>query len=104
LLLLATIVYYGFDPASMLFKTWQLNEEMKAQAGFARSIDDQAILRRLRRKVGSLELPNEARSNLRIRRVLRPREIIITTEYEVTYVLPFFTTVDTLKLEVRSPL
>jgi hypothetical protein len=77
---------------------------MKTQAGFARSIDDQALLRRLRRKVGSLELPNEARSNLRIRRVLQPREIILTTEYEITYVLPFFTKVDTLNLEVRSPL
>jgi hypothetical protein len=91
-------------PANMLFKTWQLKKEMKSQAGFARSIDDAAIRRRLVRKIESLELPTAARSNVAIRRILSPREIIITTEYEITYVLPFFTKVDTLNLEVRSPL
>jgi hypothetical protein len=104
LLLLATVVYYGLEPANMLFKTWQLKEEMKVQAGFATSIDDAAIRRRLARKIESLELPTEARSNISIRRTLRPREIVISTEYEITYVLPFFPKVDTLNLEVRSPL
>ena len=104
LLFLATAVYYGLDPANMLYKTWQLKAEMKTQAGFAESIDDQAIIRRLRRKIVSLGLPAEAHSNLRVRRELRPREIIITTAYEVTYVLPFFSKLDTIDLEVRSPL
>ncbi len=104
LLLLAIVVYYGMEPANLLFKTWQLKEEMKAQAGFATSIDNAAIRRRLARKIENLELPADASSNVRIRRTLRPREIIITTEYEITYILPFFTKVDTLNLEARSPL
>ena len=104
LLILATVVYYGMEPANILFKTWQLKEEMEAQAGFATSIDDAAIRRRLARKVENLELPAAARANIRIRRTLRPREIAITTEYEITYVLPFFVKVDTLNIEVRSPL
>jgi hypothetical protein len=104
LLILATILYYGNEPASASFKAWQLKQEMKAQAGFAPSIDDAAIRRRLARKIESLEIPSAARANLSIRRTLRPREIVITTEYEITYVLPFFTKFDTLNLEVRSPL
>ena len=104
LLILATLGYYGLDPGNMLFKSWQLEQEMKAQAGFAPSIDNAAIRRRLLRKIQSLELPDEARANLRIRRTFRPREIVITTEFEVTIVLPFSTKLDTFNLEVRSPL
>jgi hypothetical protein len=102
-LVLATVGYYGLEPGSMLFKTWQLREEMKAQAGFAPSIDNAAIRRRLNRKIENLGLPPAVRSNLEIRRTLRPREIIISTEIEMTYVLPFITRIDTLDIEVRSP-
>ena len=103
-LILATLGYYGLDPANLLFKTWQLKQEMKAQAGFAPSINDEAIRRRLNRKIESLDLPTAARANLRIRRTFRPREIVISTEYEMTLILPFTTRLDTLNVEVRSPL
>ena len=88
----------------MFFDRWQLMEEMKAQAGFAPSIDDGAIQRRLYRKIEDLELPSHARVNLRIRRTMRPREIVIRTNYPVTLVFPFYTRSDTLNLEVRRPL
>jgi hypothetical protein len=104
LLLVATAGYYGADIGAVFFDRWQLIEEMKAQAGFAPSIDDAAIQRRLHRKMEELELPRHARSNLRIRRTLRPREIAISTKYAVTFLLPFYTMSDTLNIEVRSPL
>ncbi len=104
ILLVAAIGYYGFDAGTVFLKRWQLKDEMNVQAGFAPSIDDAAIRRRLNRKIESLELPDGARSNLRIRRTLRPREIMISTAYEVTFLLPFTTRTDTLRIEVRSPL
>jgi hypothetical protein len=104
LMIAATVGYYGVDVGDILFKRWQLIEEMKAQAGFATNIDDVAIRRRLVRKIESLGIPNAARSNLRIQRTYRPREIIISTAYEVTFILPFTTRADTLNLEIRSPL
>lgn len=104
ILLVAAIGYYGVDAGTIFLKRWQLIDEMNVQAGFAPSIDDAAIRRRLNRKIESLELPEGARQNLRIRRTLRPREIIISTAYEVTFLLPFTTATDTLRIEVRSPL
>lgn len=104
LLIAATVAYYGVDLGAILFDRWQLIEEMKAQAGFAPSIDNGAIERRLYRKIEDLDLPNHARVNLRIRRMLRPREIVISTKYPVTLVLPFYIRTDTLNLEVRRPL
>lgn len=104
LLIAATVGYYGVDMGSILFDRWQMIEEMKAQAGFAPSIDDAAIQRRIHRKIEDLGLPNHARVNLRIRRTMRPREIVISTKYPVTIVLPFYIRSDTLNLEVRRPL
>jgi hypothetical protein len=104
LLIVATVAYYGVDLGKIALDRWQLMQEMKAQAGFAPSIDDAAIRRRLVRKIENLGLPAHARSNLKIRRTLRPREITISTSYEVTLVLPFVMKLDTLQLEVRSPI
>jgi len=104
LLIVATVGYYGVDVGTIFFKRWQLIDEMKVQAGFAPSIDDAAVRRRLERKIASLDLPSNARLNLRIRRTMRPREIIISTAYEVTFILPFIIRSDTLDIEVRSPI
>ena len=104
LLILATIGYYGMDIGTIYFNRWQLMAEMKAQAGFAPSIDDAAIRRRLVRKIVDLDLPGNARTNLRIRRSMRPREIVISTKYPVTFVLPFVMVSDTLNLEVTQPI
>ncbi len=104
LLIAATVCYYGVDLGAIFFDRWQLKAEMEAQAGFAPSIDDAAIQRRIHRKIEDLGLPNHARVNLRIRRTMRPREIVISTKYPVTIVLPFYIRSDTLNLEVRRPL
>jgi hypothetical protein len=104
LLIVATVAYYGVDWGTIQFKRWQLVEEIKAQSGFASSLDNNAIRRRVIRKIESLALPRDALRNLSIRRTMRPREIIVSTEYEVTIVLPFTTRADTISIEVRSPL
>jgi len=104
LLILAVAGYYSVDAGSIVIKRWRLADEMRAQAGFAPSIDDAAIRRRLYRRIESLDLPDEARSNLRIRRTIRPREIVISTSYAVTWVLPFATIPDTLEIEHRGPI
>lgn len=104
LLIVAAVAYYGVDIGAIYFDRWQLMQEMKAQAGFAPSIDDAAIQRRMFRKIDDLGLPNQARASLRIRRTMRPREIIISTKYPITIVLPFMIRSDTLNLEVRRPL
>ena len=104
LLIVATVGYYGMDVGTIFFKRWQLIEEMKAQAGFAPSIDDGAIQRRLHRKIENLDLHSAARANLRIRRTMRPRQIVISTSYPVTFVQPFYARVDTLNPVVKRPL
>ncbi len=102
-LLLAAGVYYGLPAGSMYLRYWRLREEMKTQARLAPSIDDATIIRRIRRKVEELGLPESARE-VSVRRTLRPREIVIKTSYEETLVLPFFTRTLPLNPEVKSPL
>ncbi len=104
LMILTVIGYYGVDLGTIFLKRWQLKDEMQVQAGFAPSIDDAAVRRRLARKIETLELPDAARSNLRIRRTMQPREITISTAYEVTFVLPFVIKLDTLEIEVTRPI
>ena len=104
LLVAAAAAYYGVGVGGVYVKQWQFKEEMKAQAGYAPSIDDEAIRRRLARKIEELGLPNRALRQLRVRRTMTPREIVISTTYEVTLTLPFRTITVTLRPEVRSPL
>ena len=103
LLLLALGMYYGIPAGSMYLRYWRLHQEMKTQARLAPSIDDVTILRRIRRKVEELGLP-EAAKEVSIRRTLRPREIVIKTSYEETLELPFVRHTFTLTPEVKSPL
>ncbi len=104
LVILATLAYYGFDIGSVYLQRWQLKQEMKAQAGYAPSIDDNAIRRRLNRKIEELGLPEEAREELRIRRTLRPREIKISTSYDVVLTLPFKNATVKFTVEITNPL
>ncbi len=104
LVILVTIAYYGFDIGGVYLQRWQLKQEMKAQAGYAPSIDDNAIRRRLNRKIEELRLPEEAREELKIRRTLRPREITISTSYEVVLTLPFKNATVTFTVEITNPL
>lgn len=103
LLLIALGLYYGIPIGSVYFRYWRLNQEIKTQARLAPSIDNATIMRRIRRKVEELGLPDEAKE-ISIRRTLRPREIVIKTSYEETIELPFFNYTLALTPEVKSPL
>ncbi len=100
-LLVVAVVYFGIPIGGMYVRYYRLENEMKTQARFAPSIDDGTIQRRLLQTIDALGLPVEAR-RLRIRRITRPREIIISTSWEETIVLPFYTRTKTFAPEVRE--
>lgn len=104
LLIAAFIGYYGVTIGGVYLQYWRLEEEMRSQARLAPSIDDQAIQRRLLRKMDELNIPDEARRRLSIRRLARPREIRIRTEYQQILELPFVQYTLTLTPEARQPL
>ena len=103
LLVIVSVLYYGLPIGRVVFKDGILRAEMRTQARLAPSIDDATIRRRLLRKIEELQLPNESR-RLTIRRTSRPREILIRTSYEVTFVLPFYSFPLTFRPEARLPL
>lgn len=100
-LVVVAVVYFGIPIAGMYMRYYRMENEMQTQARFAPSIDDGTIRRRLLQTVDDLGLPLEAR-RLRILRTSRPREIVISTSWEETIVLPFYTRVQRFALEVRE--
>ena len=101
-LVVVAVVYFGLPIGGMYIRYYRMENEMKTQARFAPSIDDGAIQRRLLQTVDDLGLPLEARRRLRIRRTRRPRQIVISTSWEETIVLPFYTRVQRFAPEVRE--
>ena len=101
-LIVVAVVYFGLPIGRMYIRYYRMENEMKTQARFAPSIDDGAIRRRLLQTIDDLGLPLEARGRLRISRTSRPREIVITTSWEETIVLPFYTRVQIFTPEVRE--
>ena len=100
-LLMVAVIYFGLPVAGMYVRYYRMENEMQTQARFAPSIDDGTIRRRLLQTIDDLRLPIQARQ-LRIRRIARPREIIISTSWEETIVLPFYTRVHRFTPEVRE--
>lgn len=101
LLVLGAVGYYGAGAGAAYFRYWQLLDEMKSQARFAPTLEDPVIRRRLVTKAQELELPAEA-SRFVIRRLARPREIVITTRWQDTVNLPFYNWVITFQPEARA--
>ena len=105
IVVVAVLAYYGFDWGQAYYKYWSLREEMRSQAGLAAGVDDATSHRRILAKIDALDLPDQAKSNISIRRRTRPREIVITTSYVVQLRLPFRDPLErTLNLEARQPL
>ena len=101
-LIVVAVVYFGHPIGSMYIRYYRMENEMQTQARFAPSIDDATIRRRLLQTIDDLGLPLGARSRLRINRTSRPREIVISTSWEETIVLPFYTRVQRFATEVRE--
>ncbi len=101
ILVLMGVIYFGLPVAGMYVRYFRMKNEMQTQARFAPSIDDGTIRRRLLQTIENLGLPAEA-SQLRIRRINRPREIIISTSWEENITLPFYTWVQRFEPQVRE--
>ncbi len=101
ILLLMAVVYFGLPIAGMYIRYYRMKTEMQTQARFAPSIDDGTIRRRLLQTIDNLGLPAAAR-RLQIRRTNRPREIIISTSWQETITLPFYTRLQRFAPEVRE--
>ena len=100
-LMMVAVTYFGLPVAGMYVRYYRMENEMQTQARFAPSIDDGTIRRRLLQTIDNLRLPAQARQ-LRIRRIARPREIIISTSWDETIVLPFYTRVHRFAPVVRE--
>jgi len=83
------VAYYGFDWIKVYYRFWSVEQEMHAQADLAAGLDNATIRQRLRLRITALHLPNEAFSNLRINRRVRPRDITISTSYTAQFKIPF---------------
>ncbi len=103
LLIVVAVAYFGMPIAGMYVRYYRFKNEMQTQARFAPSIDDDTIRRRLFLAIDELGIPETAK-RMRIRRTSRPREILISTNWPETIVLPFYSWVITLRPEVRERL
>jgi hypothetical protein len=103
LALLGVGVYLTIANIRTYIDYWAMKDEMRVQAQFANNLDDQSIRRRLRAKADELQLPPEAR-RITIRRRTRPREIVISTQWQVTLKLLVTGVPLTFSPEVRQQL
>lgn len=80
-LLVALLVYIGKDFAAVYFRYYQLNDEVKTQAGFAPALTDAAIRDRLVLRSDSLDIPIGPKQ-WQITRTRSPNEISIEGTYD----------------------
>ena len=100
-LVLVAVVYFGLPIAGMYVRYYRMENEMQTQARFAPNLSDATIRRRLLQTIEELGLPAGAKRII-IRRIARPREIIIRASWQESIVLPFYTRVQTFAPEVRE--
>jgi hypothetical protein len=103
LLVLSMAVYYGWGIGQHYLAYYQMLDEMQVQARVAKDLDDNVIHRRLSLKAEELDLPAEARLVV-IRRLERPREVVITTSWQVFLEVPFYTRRVTFRPTARERL
>lgn len=103
LAVLAVVVYYGIGVGGHYFRYFRLLDEMKTQARLATNVDNATIHNRVLAMIEQLQLPDDAR-RLTIRRTARPRQITISTSYQVAFELPFYVYTHTFNPQARAPL
>jgi hypothetical protein len=90
LLFFVALLYYGVNIGEVYFRYYRFLDEMQSQARLAAALDDGTIRRRLQAAVQDIGVPEDASTNLRIRRSLSPREINIESSYSESVHLPLF--------------
>ena len=103
LLVTAMVVYYGVGIGASYVRYWRMKDAMQSEAGFATRISDEEIRLRLIRQAQELGLPTQAQ-RFRVRRLARPREVVITTSWQDTLRFPFVSHPVTRRPEARAPL
>jgi hypothetical protein len=103
LLVVVVLVYYGLPAVTAYFRYWRMQVEMKEQARQSPGLTDDVIRRRLTIRAAELNLPPEAHRFV-IQRRTRPREMVITTSWQVPLELPFTTYIWIARPEARAPL
>jgi hypothetical protein len=87
LLLVVTVVYFGFNIGEVYFRFYRLKDAMEQEARFAESRDDTMIRTRLAAVADSLGLPDEA-GQVKIER--NGSRIVISADYTEHVELPLF--------------
>jgi hypothetical protein len=80
IMLVALLVYVGKDFAAVYFRYYQIDDEVKTQAGFAPALTDAAIRDRLVQRADSLDIVIGPKQ-WRIQRLKMPSEIVIEGTY-----------------------
>lgn len=88
LFLLVAGLYYGIKFFEVKYRFYQMQDEVRNDATFAPTLDDQVIRRRLVAKADTLGLPLGPKM-WTIRRTRDPREIFIYSAYEDSVVIQF---------------
>lgn len=103
LLLLAAVVYYGFQYFEVRYRFYRMQDEVRNNATFAPTLSDDVIRRRLVARADTLGIPI-ARKDWTIRRTREPREIFIHGAYDDSVVieLPGYTKVFRFRFEPQA--
>jgi len=104
LLIFVAVLYYGVNIGEVYFRYYRLLDEMQTETRIASGLDDGTIRRRIQAAIEEIGLPQEAGSNLVIRRTSAPREIVIETRYGESVSLPFFNHTFSLNPRATQPL
>ena len=88
MLLVAVVLYYGLPLVRIYWNYYKLVDEMRTNARFAQTMNDEEMVRRLRLTVDELDLPDEAKRFV-VRRTEFPSVVSIQTRYRQEIELPF---------------
>jgi len=103
LMIVVVMAYYGVGIGSTFVTHARVKDAMRQEARSAVLVDDNTMRRRLRAVVEGLDLPESA-LDFQIRRTVRPREVVISTNWSVIWEVPFYTREHRFNPEVRFPI
>ena len=89
LMIFSAALYYCVHIGEVYWRYYQFQEEMRSEARLAPSLTDGVIRRRLLITIDELDLPAEAQK-ITIKRISRPPQITIESEYTEEVHLPLF--------------
>ncbi len=89
LVLLGLLFFLGVKFGRPWFAYEQFRDQIESMAGFATTLNDSVMRARISARADSLRLPEAAKKNLKIQRLVKPPRVRIETSYTQTVELPF---------------